>query len=164
MVDGLGVTSTAVPQPFHDTAPTRQRLLRRRRDRLQVLDPDGPHDAGQHPGRRHLEVELVGQCAQQLVWIAGMYAVQVEIARHVGPRQAEFARRGGQIRGAARGQQIEAQLCVVRSGRAAVVRGEFQWFLAGREDFQNLCEGELAVGRLSRMVFERRHCRCTAFA
>ncbi len=94
VVDGLGVTGLAVPQAFRDAPPARQRLLRRRRDRLEVLDADGADDVGQHPRRRPLEVHLVGQRLEQFVRIAGMHAVQApgRRRRRRAPARARRAR------------------------------------------------------------------------
>ena len=109
----------------------------------QVLEADRADDVGQHPRRRPLEVELVGERLEQLVGIAGMHAVDVEVAGDVGAGQPEVAGRGGEVGGAARGLQVQAERRVVGSGRAAVVGGEPQRQLAAGEDLEDLGEGEL---------------------
>ena len=144
VMDRFGVASLAVPQAFCDTTPPGQRLLRRRRDRQEVLEADGAHDVGHHPRRRPLELQLVGQRLEQLVRVAGVHAVRFEVAGHVGPRQPEIAGGGGEVRGAARGPQVQAELGVVGSGAAAVVRGELQRHPACGEDLEDLGERQLA--------------------
>ena len=107
VVDRLGVASLAVPQTFCDASPAGQRLLRRRRDRLEMLDADRPDDVGQHARGRPLEVHLVGERHEQLVGIAGMHAVRFDVTGDVSPGQPELPGRGGEISGAARSQQVQ---------------------------------------------------------
>ena len=146
VVDRLGVTGLAVPQPFYDAPPAGQELLGRRGDRLEVFDPDGAQDVGQHPRGRTLEVHVVarGECLEQLVGVARVNADRFEIARDVRSGQPEFAARRGQIRCAARCQQVEADGRIVRSRRAAVIGLELQGNLADGEDLQYLSQRELS--------------------
>ena len=67
----------------------------------------------------------------------------LDIAGDVGAGQAEFAGRGGQVRGAARGPQVQADGGVFGAGRAAVVGGELQRQLPCGEDLQDLGQREL---------------------
>ena len=129
VVDGLGVTGLAVQEAVGDPAPPGRRLLRRRRDRQQMLDADRTDDIGQHPRRRPLEFDPVGQRLEQLVRIAGMYAVGLQVTRHVRAGNTEFAGSCGQIGGATGRPKIQAQYGIFVSGGAAVVRGELQRLL-----------------------------------
>ena len=75
-----------------------------------------------------------------------MHAVRLEVAGHVRAGQPEFARRGGEIGGAARGQQVQPEVGVLGPGGAAVVRGELQrQSAAGGEDLQDLGERQLSA-------------------
>ena len=71
-----------------------------------------------------------------------MHTVRLKVTRHVGTGKTEVAWRGGQVGGAARGLQIQTELGVLGSGRAAVVRGELQRQLTRREDLKDLGERE----------------------
>ena len=147
MVDGFGVTGATVPQPFCDSPPARQRLLRRRCDRLEVLDADGANDVGKHPGRWPLEVHLLGERLEQLVRIAGVHAVRFDVAGDVRAGQPQLAGCGGQVGGATRGTQIEPDRGVFWPGSAAVVRGELQRHPPRGEDLQDLGQREFPVRR-----------------
>ena len=142
VVDGLGVAGSAVPQAFCDAAPPGQRLLRRRRDRLQMLEADRPDDVGQHPRRRPLEIQLLGQRLEQLVGIARVHAVRLEVAGDVRAGKSQIAGRGGQIGGAARSLQVQPERGVLGPRRTAVVGGEFEGQLTGGEDLQDLGQCE----------------------
>ena len=164
VVDGLGVAGLAVHQPVGDPAPPGRCLLRRRRDRHQVFDADGANHIGQHPRRRPPELDPVGERFEQLVRIAGVHAVGVQVARDVCAGQTELAGGGGQVGGAAGRPQIQAQLGFFVSGAAAVVRGELEWVLSRRgEDLQDLGHVQLAGGRALGLP-GCGHRLCTAFA
>ena len=180
VVDRLGVAGLAVPESPGDAAPARRHLLRRRRDRPQVLEADGADDLGHHPRRRPREVEALGERLEQLVRIAGVHAVDVEVAGDVGAGQPEIAAAGGEIGRAARRLQVQPERRVGRSGRTPVVGGESQRQPTAGEDLEDLGEGELSRRRcrfpasavrsagvlrsIRRMLLECGHRRCTAFA
>ena len=126
VVDRLGVSRLAVPQSLGDATPARRNLLRRRRDRPQVLDPDGTHDLGHHPRRRHLEHQFVGQRLEQLVGVAGVHAMDLEVAGDVGARQPEVAAASSEIGRSARRREFDAERRVGRPRRTSVVGGEPQ--------------------------------------
>ena len=77
--------------------------------------------------------------------------MQFEVAGDVGAGQPQIAGCGRQIGGAARGQQVETERGIVRSGRTAVVGGESERQLAGGEDLEDLGQGELP-GRRGRVL------------
>ena len=167
VVDGLGVTGLAVHQAVSDPAPPRRRLLRRRCHRQQTLDADRADDIGQHPRRRPLELDPVGQRLEQLVRVSGMDAVRLQVTRHVRAGKAELAGGRGQVGGPARRTKIEPQQGVPASGGAAVVRGELQRVAPSRgEDLQDLGHAEFAPRMGGDVVGfpSRGHRRCTAFA
>ena len=165
VMDSLGIAGLAVPQAFCDAPPAGQGLLRRRRDRLEVLNADGADDVRQHPGRRPLEVHLVGERPQQLVGIGGMHAERRNVTGDIRAGQPEFPWRRGEIRGAARGQQVQPDGGVLGSGRAPVVCGELQGvLLTSGEDLQDLGECQLSRRRIRLLLFVCRHRLCTAFA
>ena len=171
VVDGLRVTGLAVPQAFCDAAPPRQRLLRRRRDGLEVLDADGPDDVGHHPRRRPLEVHLLGQRLEQLVGIAGVHTVRFEVAGDVGAGQPQIAGSGGQV-GAPRGA-IRSNPSAASSGPAVLpsyaVNLSGSWpaakisRISARVSFSPAPPVLCLLKRSSASVAQG-HRRCTAFA
>ena len=150
VVDRFGVAALAVPEPAGDAAPARRHLLRRRGDRLQVLDADRAHDLRHDLRRRPRELEALGERLEQLVRIARMHAVDVEVAGDVGTGEAEIAATRGEIGRAARCLQLEGERRVGGTGGAPVVGGEPQRQPAADEDLEDLGEGELRGRRRAR--------------
>ena len=94
-----------------------------------------------------------------------MHTVRFEIAGDVGAGQPQISGCGGQIRGAARGQQVQPEFGIVGSCGTAVVRREFERQLAAGEDLEDLGQCELPGRRRLCCVFpECGHRRCTALA
>ena len=56
-----------------------------------------------------LKSSVVVQRLEQLVRVARVHTVRLEVARHVGADQPQLAGRGGQVGGAARGHQVETR-------------------------------------------------------
>ena len=127
VVDRLGVTSLAVPQALlrrgaSGAAPPAAAARSACRCSMPI---ERTMLASTRAGGR-LKSSLSASALSSSYGIAGVHAVRFEVARHVGAGQPEFAGRGGQIGGAARGHQVQAELGVVGSGVAAVVGGELQ--------------------------------------
>ena len=154
----VGITLSEPPASYALAAARRAGLAGRVTFRVQDYRDvrDGPFDAISSIGMvEHLE---------QFVGVARVNPVHVQVTRDVGPGQAQIAGRGGQVGGAARAEQVQAQFGVIRPCGAAVIGAELQrQVAAGGEDLQDLSEAELA-GHLNRVVAESCHCRCTAFA
>ena len=79
VMDRPGITGLAVPHALGDSAPARQHLLRRWRDRQEMLDADRADDTGQHPRRGPLEFDLFGQRLEHVVGIAGVHTVRLNV-------------------------------------------------------------------------------------
>ncbi len=173
VMDRLGVPRLAVPQTGRDAAPARRHLLRGRRDRAQVLEADGAGDLGHEARRRPPEHEALRERLEQLVGVARVHTVDVEVTGDVRAGEPQVAEPGGEIRRAAGRLQIQAERRILRSRGAPVVGGEPQRQLSAGEDLEHLGEGELSalVSRapgirllFRRAVLECGHRRCTAFA
>ena len=89
-----------------------------------------------------LKSSLLGQRLEQLVGIAGVHAVRLEVAGDVRAGKSQIAGRGGQIGGAARSFQVQPERGVLGSRRTAVVGGELEGQLTGGEDLQDLGQCE----------------------
>jgi hypothetical protein len=169
VVDRLSVPRLAVSQPCGHAAPSRWRLLGRRGDRAEVLDADRPDDAGGLARWRHPEDERVGERLQQLVRVAGVDSVRLEVARDVGASEAEVSAPRREVRRSARSQKLDPERRIGRPRRTSVICREAQRQASAREGLQDLGERELLSARrpfrrLGHPPFDGCHLRCTAFA
>ncbi len=165
VVDGLGVASLGVAQALQrDPAPARQRLLRRRRDRLEPFPAERARDGDQRQRRRPMELHgLHG--LQDVVRIARVHPLGRHVAGDIGAGHAEIARRRRQIVDAARVLDVEGVGRVLRPRRAAVVGPQADRDLTVDERLEHLGNAEPVpqLGEDLGSVLECRHLRCTAF-
>jgi hypothetical protein len=133
-MDRLGIARHRVAQPLHRPAPPRQVLLRRRGRRLQDAHATEPtHDRDQLGRRRRAELEAVLEQHHGVVGVARVRAVQDQVAGHIGTGHAEVTGRGEQVGQPTLAGQVQPNLGVGRSGRAAVVRREVHGQLVAQQ-------------------------------
>ena len=90
---------------------------------------------------------LSASACEQLVGVAGVHAVDVQVTGDVGAGEPQIAEPGGEVGRAARGLEVQAERRVGRARRAAVVGREPQRQPTAREHLQNLGERELPLCR-----------------
>jgi hypothetical protein len=156
VVDRGLVAGAGVAQALEGAAPLGQVFLRWRGRRLQVRPAEAADDAQRLGRRRALEVEMVEHHPHQTVRIAGMDALDLQVALDVGADHAQIAGGGEDVGQAAFGGQVHVDRGVLGAGRAAVVGGEAERQAAGGHRGQGVGDRDLG-----------RHCghrRVTAFS
>ena len=133
VVDRVGVAAHRVAEALDRTPPPRERLLRRDRRRLEVRPAQTAHDLQRLRRRRRPELEVPVEQHQRVVRVARVHALDVEVAHHVGPGQAQVTGGGQQVGQAAPVLEVQGDGDVARADGAAVVGREPAGQLLGEQ-------------------------------
>ena len=144
VADRTGVAGHRVAQTLGRAAPPRQRLLGGWRGWRQALDPEraGELDGGRGRGSAEAERREVDE---QVVGVARVAALDLEVAGDVGPGQAELTGRRREVGRRPRSAQVERPGWVRGPEDGAVVRAQADGDRSVDDTLDDLGDGHLST-------------------
>ena len=164
VLDHLAVALGAVPEALDHAAPARQVLLRRRRGREHLAQPDGAQQVERLGRRRPSEPHRPEQHEHAVVGVSGMHAGDVEVTGDVGACHAQVTGSGHHVGESALVLQVQADLCVLGAVAAAVVRREPDRRRPGEQGLEDLRQVEPRACQRGRLVLHLGHLCRTALS